>query len=81
VGPPFDPAGIEGLDRHEVFLTSCEAIFIFDSLLGVDALAPLMAEPEPRQAAAWRDYVAEPPRIAEEGYSLARREAPDEDLS
>jgi hypothetical protein len=27
-GPPFDPEQITGLDRHEVFLTSKEAVFV-----------------------------------------------------
>jgi hypothetical protein len=72
-GPPFDPAEIEGLDRHEVFLTPQEAIFVFDSHLGADALAPLIAYPELWQAAAaWRDHIAGPPRIAEDVYSWAR---------
>src|SRR5215212_7336707 len=28
-GPPFDPAAMPGLNRHEVFLTSDEAVFVF----------------------------------------------------
>ena len=31
VGPPFDPEAIQGLDRHEVFLTPDEALFLFES--------------------------------------------------
>jgi hypothetical protein len=78
-GPPFDPAQMEGLDRHEVFLTPEEAIFLFDSHLGADALAPLVADPELWQAVAgWREHIAGPPRIAEDVYSWARRNERDE---
>ncbi len=77
-GPPFDPEQMNGLDRHEVFLTPHEAIFLFDSHLGPEALTPLLADPELWQAAAaWRDYIAGPPRIAEDVYSWARREVPE----
>jgi hypothetical protein len=69
-GPPFDPAQIPGLDRHQVFLTADEAIFVFDSELGQEALEPLVADPELWvAAAAWSEHIAGPPRIAEEAYS------------
>lgn len=78
-GPPFDPEQMTGLDRHEVFLTPQEAIFLFDSQLGADALAPLLADPELwRAAAGWRDHIAGPPRIAEDVYSWERRHELDE---
>src|SRR5580765_1332727 len=32
-GPPFDPEAL-GLDRHQVFLTASEAIFVFESTVG-----------------------------------------------
>ena len=41
-GPPFDPEAL-GLDRHQVFLTATEAIFVFESELGASALEPLLA--------------------------------------
>ena len=78
-GPPFDPEQMTGLDRHEVFLTQQEAIFLFDSQLGADALAQLVTDPELWQAAAaWREHIAGPPRIAEDVYAWARRNEPDE---
>lgn len=78
-GPPFDPQQIEGLERHEVFLTLAEAIFLFDSHLGADAVATLVEDPELWQAAAaWRDHIAGPPRIAENVYSWARHLVRDE---
>jgi hypothetical protein len=72
-GPPFDPGTIEGLDRHDVFLTADEAVFVFESHLGADALAPLLADPKLWEAvSAWGEYVAGPPRIAEEVFSWTR---------
>jgi hypothetical protein len=80
-GPPFDPEAIEGLDRHTVLLTSDEAVFVFESHLGADALAPLLAKPELWEAVAgWGEHVAGPPRFAEEVFSWSRNE-PDEDVS
>ena len=69
-GPPFDPAAIKGFDRHEVFLTSDEVVFVFESELSADALAPLLSDPKLWEAvAAWSEHVAGPPRIAEEFFS------------
>ena len=74
-GPPFDPEQLEGLDRHEVFLTPQEVIFLFDSNFGLDEFAKLIADPGLWQsAAAWREHIAGPPRIAEDVYSWARRD-------
>jgi hypothetical protein len=80
-GPPFDPAAIDGLDRHEVFVTSDEAVFVFESEFGADALAPLLADPKLWEAAAaWGQHVAGPPRIAESAFSWSRSE-PEEEIS
>lgn len=80
-GPPFDPAAIDALDRHEVFVTSDEAVFVFESQLGAHALAPLLADPKLWEAAAgWREHVAGPPRIAEDVFSWSRDE-PQEEIS
>ena len=80
-GPPFDPEGIQGLDRHEVFVTPEEAVFVFESDIGADALAQLLAEPgfwqEPRE---WQKLIAAPLRIAE-GHSLWTRWEPADELS
>jgi hypothetical protein len=74
-GPPFDPASIEGLDRHEVYLTSNEAVFVFESELGADALAPLLADPKLwRRVSDWADHVDGPARIAQDVFSWSRTE-------
>ena len=78
-GPPFDPAEIPGLERHQVFLTADEAIFAFDSSVGEEALAPLVADPELwRAAATWREHIGGAPRIAEDAYSWTRPEKLEE---
>lgn len=78
-GPPFDSDQIGELDRHEVFLTSAEAIFVFESAQGADTIAALLTKPEFWQAAgAWQEHVAGPPRLAESLYSWARAAEPDE---
>ncbi len=75
-GPPFDPEYTVGLDRHEVFITSHEVVFLFESHLGAEALDPLLAEPGLWQAAAaWRDHLAGPPRLAENVYAWRRSDA------
>jgi hypothetical protein len=71
-GPPFDPEAL-GLDRHQVFLTESDAVFIFESDLGAAALESLVEDPELWQrAAAWQDYLAGPPQIAEDVFSWSR---------
>lgn len=74
-GPPFDPAET-ALDRHEVFLTQNEVVFVFESKLGLDALEPLLADPALwLSASAWHELVAGPPRIGEDAYVWSRSEA------
>jgi hypothetical protein len=78
-GPPFDPEAL-GLDRHQVFLTTSEAVFVFESELGAGALEPLLEEPELwKSAAAWHEHVAGPPRIAEDMFSWTRPSVRAED--
>ena len=76
-GPPFDPAAIEGLERHEVFLTDSEVVFLFESSLSADALAALLSNSEIWQAVpAWQEHVSGPPHIAESVFSWSRAEEP-----
>ena len=78
-GPPFDPASIEGLDRHEVYVTGDEAVFVFESALGADALAPLLADPKLwGSVSAWGEHLAGAPRITEEAFSWSRPQPNDD---
>jgi hypothetical protein len=71
-GPPFDPERI-GLDRHQVFLTPSEVVLIFEARVGAPALEALLSDPVVlTEAAAWRDLLAGPPRIAESAYAWSR---------
>jgi hypothetical protein len=75
-GPPFDLEQ-SGLERHEVFLTPDEVVFVFESRVGAEAWEPLLADPKLwERAAAWRDHIAGPPRIAESAYFWARADGP-----
>jgi hypothetical protein len=73
-GPPFDLEAL-GLDRHDVFLTPQEAIFVFECEQGAQGFEALIQDPGLWQAAsAWHDLVSGPPRIAEDMFSWARPE-------
>lgn len=71
-GPPFDLEKIP-LERHHVFVTDREVVFLFE---GEDARAAVeLIARSPgvwKAAAAWKDCVAGRPRLAEEGYSWVR---------
>ena len=75
-GPPFDPDEV-GLRRHQVFLTESEAIFLFeaDSPQAADRL--LSNDRLWAAAAAWKDVVAGPPRLADDVYSWSRPKPTD----
>jgi hypothetical protein len=76
-GPPFDPEEV-GLERHHVFLTEREAVFVFeadsrgvaDRLIGEGRFWSA--------ASAWKDLVEGPPRLAEDAYSWVRLHVPDD---
>jgi len=70
-GPPFDPEEV-GLDRHHVFLNDEEAVFVFeaDDLEAAERL--IGGETFWNAAAAWKELVAGPPRIADDAYSWVR---------
>jgi len=76
-GPPFDPEEV-GLERHHVFLTDEEAVFVFESD-SRDTADRLIAEGAFWSAAsAWKELVAGPPRLAEVAYSWVRPHIPDD---
>jgi hypothetical protein len=76
-GPPFDPEAV-GLDRHHVFLTDEEAVFVFeaDDLEAAERL--IGGESFWTAAGAWKDIVAGPPRLAGDAYTWARLHVPDD---
>lgn len=70
-GPPFDPDA-SGLDRHQVFLTDQEAVFLFEAP-DQSVLDRLAKSTSVRWAAvAWREYLGGPMRLADVAYSWAR---------
>jgi hypothetical protein len=78
-GPPFDPEALR-LERHSVFLTADEAIFLF-SWRGDASIEALLAEPGLWESAAtWNEYIAGPPRIGEPAYVWSHANALDEAL-
>jgi len=78
-GPPFDPDEV-GLERHHVFLTDEEAVFVFEAD-DLEAAQRLIGdEGFWKAAAAWKELVAGPPRLAEDSYTWVRPHVPD-DLS
>lgn len=76
-GPPFDLERT-GFDRHEVFLTDREVVFVFEAP-GSPATLKLPGEDPSlwRVAAAWQPLMAGRPRKAETAYSWARPEPPE----
>jgi hypothetical protein len=68
-GPPFDADEL-GLERHHVFVTEGEVIFVFEGEDVRNAVRQLARDARFwKAAAAWRDCVAGRPRIADEAYS------------
>jgi hypothetical protein len=71
-GPPFDPAAA-GLDRHYVFVTDHEAVFVFDGADARRAVERLIRDPGVWKAAvAWRECLAGRPRLATEEFVWTR---------
>ena len=71
-GPPFDPEGA-GLDRHHVFVTDHEAVFVFDGADARRAVERLIRDPSVWKAAvAWRECLAGRPRLATEEFAWTR---------
>jgi hypothetical protein len=67
-GPPLDVHQLE-LQRHHVFVSEREVVFIFEGEDAATAVNVLSRSPGVLQAAArWRRILAEPPRLAEEKF-------------
>jgi hypothetical protein len=75
-GPPFDPLDA-GLERHHVFLTGDEAVFLFEGTTP-DAIERLVENPSVLSAApGWAEVAAGPPRIGDDVYDWVRPELPE----
>jgi hypothetical protein len=69
-GPPFDPAAL-GLERHEIFVTSREAIFVFVGPNVRETLRQATQNPGLwRAGLAWRACIAGRPRLTNPGEAL-----------
>lgn len=74
-GAPFDPEG-SGFDRHAVFLSATEVVFVFEGT-EVDAHLDDLIENPFRWMVSdafdeWRPLIEDPPRIAREKYFWER---------
>lgn len=73
-GPPFDPA-TTSLAQHHVLLTDREAVFLFEGPDARAAVERVVGNPSVwRAATAWREILAERPRIAEVAFSWVRKQ-------
>jgi hypothetical protein len=71
-GPPFEIDQL-GLDRHHVFVSEREAVFVFEGGDAEAVVAALSRSPNALKAAVrWRGVLAGRPRIAQERFSWAR---------
>lgn len=78
-GPPFDLDAL-GLERHTVYLTDDEVVFIFE-WHGDASFESLLAQPGLWDvASAWTELAAGPPRLAEPAYTWNRPASIDESL-
>jgi hypothetical protein len=72
-GPPFELATTH-LERHEVYLTDREAVFVFEAPGETPPLELRAGNPALRTAAAaWRECMAGRPRKAETAFSWLRK--------
>jgi hypothetical protein len=71
-GPPFDLEQT-ALERHEVFLTDREAVFVFEGRDARSAVELLLGEADVwRAATVWRDCLSGQPQLATEVFSWDR---------
>lgn len=75
-GPPFDPAA-RGFDRHGVYLSSGEVVFVFEAAADVewrldDFVSDFAAHPLHEAFEQWRPLLDGEPRIAREEFVWER---------
>jgi hypothetical protein len=74
--PPFDLEH-SGFERHSIYLSAGEVVFVFEGHEVEWSIDALLDDPFNWMVSAalerWTEVVAEPPRIARERFSWARR--------
>jgi hypothetical protein len=75
-GPPFDPHDA-GLERHQVFLSDSEVVFLFEAAPGFSLSKLLDNAGVLSIAAAWHDCVAGRTRVAEPYFSWVAARDPN----
>jgi hypothetical protein len=71
-GPPFDSAEL-GFERHGVYLSGDEAVFVFEGAHAKEAIDQLLEEDSMAGAfARWRALLEGAPRLAREEYFWQR---------
>jgi hypothetical protein len=71
-GPPFDVEQ-SGIERHHVFVSEREVVFIFEGESAAAAVDALSRSPDVLKAAMrWRGILAGQPRLAEERFGWTR---------
>lgn len=78
-GPPFDPQA-RGFDRHAVYLSTSEVIFVFEAAAEVewrldDLVSDVAAHPLQEAFEQWRPLLEGEPRIAREEYAWERAQS------
>lgn len=74
-GPPFDPKNL-GFDRHSVFLTATEVVFLFEGANADRLVNAIVNDPALSTALApWAELIDWPPRIAHERFAWQRQPA------
>jgi hypothetical protein len=71
-GPPFDPGDL-GFVRHTAYLTSCEAVFVFEAPEVEWIVNDIVDDPVLSTALGpWQKLVDGPPRVAHERFHWER---------
>lgn len=72
-GPPFDENGVPGLERHEVYVTGADVIFVFEGADPGFAVERVMRDARVWSALeSWDEYVAGRASVIEPEYAWSR---------
>ena len=73
-GPPFEPGDLR-FDRHAVYLTATEVVFLFEAHEVEWIVSELVDDPVLATAfGPWRELLDGPPRLAHERYFWSREQ-------